>query len=494
MNGMVYLIGAGCGSYDLITIRGQKLLSQCDTVVYDSLIDLRLLDFVPECAEKICVGKRAGQHNATQNEINQLLIQKASEGKTVARLKGGDPFVFGRGGEEILALQAHGIPYNVVPGISSAIAVPELAGIPVTHRKTSRSFHVITGHTADEIMPENLRHYARLDGTLVFLMGLKHLRQITENLLSGGMHPDTPAAVISQGGTARQRTMKGTLGSIASLAEQNKAEAPAVIVIGETACFDFSPDLPLENASVAVTGTKRFTDKLSQKLESLGASVRCCCKLEIREYAENPMLDKEIAQLAKYKWLVFTSMNGVDIFLKRLRKNRIDIRSLSGLHIAVLGSGTANALAQYGLFPELIPEEYTSAALGKALAQKASGNILILRAKQGSPELTKPLDAAGISYDDVKIYDVSCQNDFPGEAVQDDFLVFASASGVHAFFDNGNTISGHTRIICIGQITADALHSHGVTECSICAVHTVDGIVQKILEGKHETIQKAADK
>ena len=214
-NGRVYLVGAGCGDYDLITVRGQRILEKCDVVVYDFLIDSRLLDYVPENAERICVGKRAGCHSESQENINALLVKKAMEGKNVVRLKGGDSFVFGRGGEEIQALRLHDIEYSIIPGISSAIAVPELAGIPVTQRKVSRSFHVITGHTADDLLPMNMNVYAKLDGTLVFLMALKNIEKISEMLILNGKSENTPAAVISNGAGEKQQIVRSNLKNIA---------------------------------------------------------------------------------------------------------------------------------------------------------------------------------------------------------------------------------------------------------------------------------------
>ncbi|MBQ1904153.1 MAG: uroporphyrinogen-III C-methyltransferase, partial [Ruminococcus sp.] len=272
-NGRVYLVGAGCGDFDLITVRGRLLLEVCDTVVYDSLIDDRLLSFVRKECEKICVGKRSGRHSETQENINRILVEKAKEGKLVVRLKGGDPFVFGRGGEEILALKKENIEYTVVPGVTSAVAVPELAGIPVTHRELSRSFHVITGHTKDDFSPDRFSAYARLDGTLVFLMGLSHLNDIACELIKYGKKNDTPAAVISNGASRSQRIVKGTLKSIYSDAVSAGLTSPAVIVIGDTVRFDFSENItaPLKNVTVTVTGTKSFVMKLSDKLTAQGA-------------------------------------------------------------------------------------------------------------------------------------------------------------------------------------------------------------------------------
>lgn len=484
--GKVYLIGAGCGDYDFITVRGMNILKKCDTLVYDSLIDARLLGFVPQNSEKICVGKRAGRHSETQENINKILIDKASEGKTVVRLKGGDPFVFGRGGEEILALQEKKIQYSIIPGVSSSYAVPEFAGIPVTHRRLSRSFHVITGHTADETPPEDLKKYARLDGTLVFLMGLKNLRKISEGLLSGGMSRDIPAAVVSCGGTAKQRIVRGVLETIADKAEKENIVTPAVIVVGETACLDFSPTIarPLDKISVTVTGTKSFAGKLALKLGELGADVRYADSLDIFEYGDNSNFDTALQNIGKYNWLALTSANGAEIFLRRLNKLKIDVRRLAGLKIAVIGKCTAGVLEKNGIFPEVVPKKYTSENLGKALAGavKDDERVLILRAEKGSAVLTKILDVGNISYDDIKIYDViKADEDTESTYIDTDFLTFASPSGVESFFESGHTFSHKTKIICIGEITAETLKKYGVTDFRIADVQTADGIIDAIL-------------
>lgn len=256
--GKVYIVGAGCGDYDLITLRGAELLKRGEVIVYDSLIDSRLLNYAAEDAEKICVGKRAGRASETQEKINNVLVEKACGGKTVIRLKGGDPFVFGRGGEEVLALQEHDIQYTIVPGITSAVAVPELAGIPVTHRGIARSFHVITGHTKEDFIPENMGLYAKLEGTLVFLMGLNNLPKIVSSLVANGKSPDTPAAVVSNGVYATEQKVTGTLADICHIVSQYKIKAPAVIIVGKVCEFDFASSLqrPLDNISVTVTGTE----------------------------------------------------------------------------------------------------------------------------------------------------------------------------------------------------------------------------------------------
>ncbi len=498
--GKVFLVGAGCGSHDLITLRGLNLVKSCDTLVYDSLIDPILTDFAPAQAEKISVGKRCGQHSESQQNINKILVEKALSGKTVVRLKGGDPFVFGRGGEEILALKEHNIPYSIVPGVTSCVAVPELSGIPVTHRKTSRSFHVITGHTAEDMLPEKLSEYARLNGTLVFLMGLKNLKKIATALMEGGMSGETPTAVISKGATANQKAVRAPLWKIADEAEKQRIEAPAVIVVGETAGLDLSPTikLPLEGASVGVTGTKKLAEKLTARLTALGASVYVVGSLEISEFPSSEQLDRALTGISQYSWIVLTSMNGAEIFFKRLNQLKIDIRRLADVKFAVIGSGTAGALNSRGIFPELVPNVFTAEQLGKSLGATVKPNekILILRAKQGSPLLTQELDKAGADYEDIKTYDVVPKSsDESGSLVKTDFITFASASGVDGFFENGCKISHSTKIICIGEITAQALSRHGISRCSICETCSTDGIINKILEAnENEKIQTASCK
>lgn len=363
MSGRVIIAGAGCGDYDLITMRGYEALKSCDVVIYDSLIDSRSLDFCKDGAEKICVGKRAGRHSSTQEEINTLLVEKAAEGGVVLRLKGGDPFVFGRGGEEITALKAAGIPYSLIPGVTSSVAVPELAGIPVSHRGLSRSFHVITGHTANDLLPEHFESYAKCGGTLIFLMGLRNLPEIAGRLIENGMGENTPAAVISKGATPEQRAVKGCLGDIAEKVKREDLSAPAVIIVGETAGLDLSPTYlpPLYGVSVAVTATKGLSRRLIKSLNALGAYAHRCGGFELRELHDE-VTEKAFSRLSKgfYSHVALTSPNGAEIFLKRLRESRIDIRKLRGVKIAVIGKGTGAKLEKAGLYADIMPENSTA--------------------------------------------------------------------------------------------------------------------------------------
>ena len=499
--GKVYITGGGCGEADLITLRGKYALSQADCVVYDDLVDDRLLGFAPENAEKIYVGKRLGKHSEKQDSINEILIKKASEGKTVVRLKGGDPFVFGRGGEEAAALSREDIPYEIIPGISSCIAVPELSGIPVTHRKVSRSFHVITAHTAEDTPVGYFGKYAALDGTLVFLMGLERLERLSEELISGGLSTDTPAVVISKGGTSEQRTVRGKLSDIGEAVRRNNIPAPAVMIVGETAALDFSKTVkrPLDGVSVTVTGTEKLVKKLSEKLYSRGGSAYPLPVVKIAEYEANARFDSALENISDYGYIVLTSANGADIFLDRMKRRGIDLRRLWGIKLAAVGRPTGDRLKSAGLIPDLIPDTYTVEALGRLLAEnvKSGEKVLILRAEQGSEILNNILEEHGISYDDIKIYDtVPCETDRSDKKISTDFLTFASGSGVRAFFKAGYILSDSTRIVCIGNITAEELLKNpdvNKDNVYIADSFTADGIIEKIERmTKNEKIQKTS--
>lgn len=498
--GKVYITGGGCSEADLITLRGAYALIRAECVVYDDLIDERLIGFAPENAEKIYVGKRMGRHSEKQSAINDILVRKAMEGKTVVRLKGGDPFVFGRGGEEAEALSRENIPFEIIPAVSSCIAVPELAGISVTHRGVSRSFHVITAHTADDIPEGYFGKYAALDGTLVFLMGLDRIERLSEELICGGVSADTPAAVISKGGTPEQKTVRGRLSDIAETARNENIAAPAVIVVGETAALDFSGTMKgsLGGASVTVTGTKALTEKLSEKIYARGGSPYPMPVVKIEEYEDNPRFDSALENISDYKYIVLTSANGAGIFLDRMKRLGIDVRRLFGIKIAVVGRPTGERLKAAGIMPDMMPDTYTVEALGKLLAEnvKQGERVLILRAKQGAAVLNEILDESGISYDDVKIYDtVPCAENVD-KTVSTDFITFASGSGVRAFFSSGYKISDSTKIVCIGNVTAEELLKDPTVNKEnvyIADSFTADGIIEKTERlTSNEKIQKAS--
>ena len=457
--GKVWLVGAGCGGPELITVKGLSLVKSCDVLLYDSLSAKELLERArPDC-ERIDVGKRYGGRAASQEEINRLLIQKAQEGKTVVRLKGGDPYVFGRGGEEMLALLEAGIACEEVPGISSAFAAPAAAGIPVTHRGLSRSVTVLTASSltegAEQMTEADYEALARLSGTLVILMGMHHLKELTDRLIGAGMSPSRPAAVVMEGATKRQRWVRAPLERLAEEAVRAGLKAPSVIVIGETASLHLAPMSfsqtdalpqgaseqqacgPLSGARVAVTGTDGFAARLSVALRKQGAET-----VDL-SFLETVPTEQPLPEISGFSWLVFTSPNGVRLFQKKMRQERRDLRGLAGKKIAVIGPGTGEALAESGLFYDLMPQIHDAAHLGAALAERMEGKerALLLRSELGSPALTRELSAAGREYHDFPLYELRAKPEQREEAfrrlreAQPDYLLFGSASGVRSFVE-----------------------------------------------------------
>lgn len=495
MKGCVYLVGAGCGKADLITVRGLSLLQACDTVVYDDLIAQDILCAVPKSAEKIYAGKRSGKHSASQEEICALLIRKAQEGKCVIRLKGGDPFIFGRGGEEILALQAAGIPCEEVPGISSAIAIPASVGIPVTYRGVSRSVHIITAHTADtsDGLPTEFDKFAALPGTLLFLMGLSKIEQISKRLIAAGKEADTPAAVISGCNFAHPAAIRGTLADIAKKTREANVQPPAVIVVGETAVFNLSSTIkkPLDGLRVGLTGTQTIAEKLRAALEHQGADVFLAEKSVVDELPFS--FDCNSLCSDHFKWIAFTSSNGVRIFFEHLSKQRVDLRRLNTCRFAVIGASTEKTLAQYGVYADICPEVYTSEGLADALLNAAKDDepIYLFRSRRASRELVKALRNKHIVYD-IPIYDLQpdlsvleyAQKMLP----QTDYLTFCSASGVELFFDSYKNIPDGTTCVCIGDVTAKALRMRYDKAFLTASNISADGILMEIC--RNESVRK----
>ena len=457
--GKVWLVGAGCGGPELITVKGLSLVKSCDVLLYDSLSAKELLDRTrPDC-ERIDVGKRYGGRAASQEEINRLLIQKAQEGKTVVRLKGGDPYVFGRGGEEMLALLEAGIACEEVPGISSAFAAPAAAGIPVTHRGLSRSVTVLTASSltegAEQMTEADYEALARLSGTLVILMGMHHLKELTDRLIGAGMSPSRPAAVVMEGAKKRQRWVRAPLEKLAEEAVRAGLKAPSVIVIGETASLHLAPMSfsetdalphgaseqqtcgPLSGARVAVTGTDGFAARLSVALRKQGAET-----VDL-SFLETVPTEQPLPEISGFSWLVFTSPNGVRLFQKKMRQERRDLRGLAGKKIAVIGPGTGEALEESGLFYDLMPQIHDAAHLGAALAERMGEKerALLLRSELGSPALTRELSTAGREYQDFPLYELWAKPEQREEAfrrlreAQPDYLLFGSASGVRSFVE-----------------------------------------------------------
>lgn len=486
--GKVYLVGAGPGDPQLITRKGYELLKECDAVVYDRLASEELLEAVSEDCRKIYVGKQPGSHYKKQEEINQLLVECAQIYDTVVRLKGGDSFVFGRGGEEIEALQQQGIAYEVVPGITSAIAVPECAGIPVTHRGVSRSFHVITGHTKDAKGQSEYDYeiLAKTEGTLIFLMGMSNLEEIVDNLMKAGKSKDTPAAVIAEGTTERQRSVKGTIGTLVDKVKESNLTSPAVIVIGETAAYEFKHTI--ENRKrIGITGTRTLRNKLEHGFSRMGAEVYTVCDMKLCLTKERQRLIEELDCLQSYQWVLFTSQNAVQIFFAEFTKKQMDIRQLGSLKFAVLGSGTEKKLREYGLNADFIPSTYMVSVLAEEFAKVigAQERVLIPRAVQGSEILNEIFNQHQIAYTDIPVYDVEGEVTEKIRLLEElDCLVFVSASGVKDFFaqlrKKNLTMPENIKIACIGEITQNMIEQEYRAADIIARTNNVEGLIEAV--------------
>lgn len=498
--GSVALVGAGCGRADLITLRGLRLLKHCQAVVYDDLIDDALLHAAPESALRIYMGKRSGSHAASQSEIEQKLIELAQAGLQVVRLKGGDPYLFGRGGEEMLSLKAAGIPCTEVPGIPSAIGIPAEAGIPVTHRGISRSLHIVTAHTADtpDGLPEDFDALAKLSGTLVFLMGLKQLPLITARLIAAGKDGNTPGAVISGGNAPHPAFVRAPLAGLAEAAENAGVSAPAVILVGDVAGLNLLADREklrehpehidqagsekLKGLCIGITGTEAVAVKQLTMLQASGARGLWILRSDIKQLPVEPALralDKDP------HWIVFTSANGVASFFRQAAQKEIDRFSLSKYNYAVIGQATGNALAGHGFQASLCPKLFTSEALAAELtaAAKPDERILLLRSAIASPTLPDLLQKAGFTVEDVPIYDLECSS-FTEPLPKMDYLTFSSSSGVALFFERYGQIPEGTRVVCIGGVTAKTLSQYTDRPFLTAADISAAGIVEAILRDR----------
>lgn len=482
--GSVALVGAGCGKADLITVKGLRLLQQCDAVVYDDLIDLELLDSVPETAGRIYMGKRSGHHSAPQEEINQTLVALAKQGKKVVRLKGGDPYLFGRGGEEMLALLKEGIPCQEVPGIPSAIGIAAEAGIPVTHRGASRGLHIVTAHTTDteDGLPEDFDALAQLSGTLVFLMGLRQLPKIVKRLLAVGKSGDTPAAVLSGGNSKNPARIRAKLSEIEIAAEKAGVSSPAIIMIGEVAALDFHAKDQLEkHVKIGITGTEEIARKQQKLFEEQGAETVWLCRSCIKE---REVSFESCFDLESPKWIVFTSANGVKTFFHQAEKQQIDFLKMKHLKYAVIGSATGKALEQYGVHADLCPEIFTSKDLANALVSvvKPEEEILLFRSSIGSPELVEIPTKAGLQVQDIPIYDL--QAAYREKVVLEDldYLTFSSASGVRLFFEQYQSIAEKVQCVCIGEVTAKEFQKYCEKPVLLAKEISVEGIWKTIEE------------
>ncbi len=495
--GKVYLIGAGPGDPGLLTLKGRDCLAAADAVVYDRLADPRILSWAKPDAERIYVGKASSNHVMKQEDISKLLVKLAAEGKTVARLKGGDSFVFGRGGEEALLLKENNLPFEFVPGITSAVSVPEYAGIPVTHRKVAASFAVITGHEdpSRERSGINWKGLAVGVDTLVFLMGVENLKHIAEKLIENGRPADTPAALIRWGTHPEQRTLVTTLGKAYEDVVRTGMKPPAIFIVGEVVklreSLNWFETKPLFGKTFVVTRARAQASVLTEKLEAEGAKVIEVPAIKIADPEDFRPLDAAQQNLVSYEWVIFTSANGVDLFFDRLLKNGKDARAFAGSKIAAIGSATADMLTAYGLTADLVPPSYKAEDLAETLLPQLheGSKVLLARAKEARNVLPDTLKDAGANVEVVAVYETvaDCENrDELIAGLKDktiDCITFTSSSTVtnllHSL-DGDKELLGDVTLAAIGPITAKTMEKHGLKPTVCAETYTIDGLVDAL--------------
>ena len=501
--GMVYLVGAGPGDEDLMTRKGLRLLREADVVVYDNLASSSLLNEVRDDAELIYAGKRSSNHHLKQYETNELLVKLALEGKNVVRLKGGDPYIFGRGGEEGQELREAGVDFEVVPGISSSYSVPAYCGIPVTHRDFASSFHVITGHEGNHKNGVSVLNYetlAKEEGTLIFLMGLKNLPNIVASLIENGKDPATPVGVLQEGTTARQRVATGTLADIVEVVKREGIKTPAITVVGDVVglrqVLDWYGHKPLSGKSVLVTGTTSMVERLSPILKEEGAEA-ISFSLIRTERMRLPELDVALKEIDKYNWIVFTSANGVECFFEEMQEIRKDIRDLAHIRFAVIGDGTKKALEDHGIFCDFIPTAYSSKDMAEAMVPHIGKDesVLLLRAEEANRVLPDALEEAGISHTCISLYhtvtDERKADELNRLIKMADYVTFASSSAVRAFVsmvDNLDEVKG--KYISIGPVTTKTAQENGLSIAKTAVVYTARGMVETMIQDAVEEGQK----
>lgn len=495
--GIVYLIGAGPGDPELLTLKGKKYLALAEVIVYDYLVNPELLKFAREGAAIIYVGKKRGHKEMPQREINRLITKKALEGKIVARLKGGDPFIFGRGGEEAVELARHGIRFDVIPGVSSPIGATSYAGIPLTHRDYSSSFAVVTGHEDPKKLKTSLPWEALAKiGTVVFLMGVEKLEQNLKKLIETGKSPDTPVAIITWGTLPNQSTLTGTLGNILKLSKEKKISSPSIIVIGDVVNLrnkiNWFETKPLFGKTVLVTRARNQAKIFAELLEEEGAQVIEFPTIDVAPLRTSTRIDKAIENLDLYNWLIFTSVNGVTFFFQRLREMQSDVRDLKGIRIAAIGEKTKNEINKMGIKVDLIPEEFRAEGLIK-LFEKINVNgsrVLIPRAKIARKILPVKLRKMGARVDVLPVYETKMPEKLEIDKLRKllqngfiDVITFTSSSTVKNFFSmigRDKKIISRSTIACIGPITAETIRSFGVEPEIISGTYTVQGLTKEI--------------
>ena len=501
---MVYLVGAGPGDAGLLTLRGAELLKRADVVVYDALVNAELLKLAPKGAEIIYGGKRAKGHAVPQENLNRLLIEKAREGKTVVRLKGGDPYVFGRGGEEAEELADAKVPFEVVPGVSSFVAVPNYAGVPLTHREFCSKLTLITGHEnpAKEQSKIDWAQVAKTPGTKVIMMGTDRIGEIASMLIEHGMNPQTPVAVTQWGTTERQVSISAPLAEIGKRLAEKQIGPPTVAVIGEVVNLreklNWFEQRPLFGKRVIVTRSREQAGKLSDLLKEQGAEVIEAPAIRIEPPTRRQELVEALLELNSYDWLVFTSPNGVTQFFEYFFRQFHDMRDIGGARIAAVGPATANKLKELHLQVDLMPEEAMATSIAQEFAAFESIEnlkICLLRAEVATQELPHALEAVGAIVDDIACYRTVPETEDAGgsaDKIQErgaDWVTFTSASTVESFhgrFDLPKLLKKfpNMKVASIGPETSKALEGLNVKATAVAQEHTVEGLMQALLEAE----------
>lgn len=498
--GYVYLVGAGPGDPKLLTIKGAECIAKAEVLVYDRLVSRRLLSLASPDCELIYVGKSPEHHTMRQEEINNVLVAAALKGKIVTRLKGGDPFVFGRGGEEAEALRAAGVPFEVVPGITSAIAVPAYAGIPVTHRDLTSSFTVITGHedpTKNDTAIQ-WQHLAKSQGTLIFLMGMENLETIVKKLTENGLSADTAIAIIQWGTRPEQRTLTGKLKEIVQQVREGGFANPAVIVVGEVVKMrqklQWHEGKPLFGKKIIVTRTRQQASALSRAIEDLGGEALEYPAIELTHPSQPERLLEALKRLRQFHWLIFTSVNGVEYFFASFSKQGLDIRDLAGIELVAIGPATKAALEQKNLCVDYMPDEYRAEEIVKVLKDRLlpGQKVLLARAEEARQVLPDALMAAGAEVWDVPVYRTVKGNTdtetlrrlLKEKAVY--AVTFTSSSTVRNFVAllNGDIeLLNGVKVFSIGPITSNTSRELGLTVYKEAAVYTIPGLINALMEG-----------
>lgn len=489
--GKVYLIGAGSGDEELLTLKAVRVLKNCTAIMYDRLLGGNILKYTNENSKIFYCGKEPGCHYKTQDEINKMLISLAKEGHTVGRIKGGDPYVFGRGGEEALELRKENIDFEVVPGVTSAIAALNYAGIPVTNRGMSQSFHVITGMSSSTLKID-WKSISKVEGTLVFLMGLNNISNIIENLIKHGKNPNTPSAVIMRGTTSHQRKVVGKLKDIALKATEAKLKSPSIIVIGKVVNLNtqlnWYETLPLFGLNVCVTRSKSQAENLSKSLKNLGAEVTEINSIKIE--SNTKLFNNYITALKEYKFIVFTSVNSVNIFFDHIKNKNYDIRNIKG-DFAVIGDATENALNNRGVIAKIKAKEFTGKSLLESLIEvvKPNDSILIPCSKKAKSTIKDGLEKMHCNVDMVPIYDVIKGTIKNKNAFNDvDVVIFTSPTTVKNMIELVGIQSLKNKIcLSIGPITYKELTKHNI-DAYISEKHCNLGIVNKLMDLRKENL------